>query len=720
MAAEALSMGHSVRVTERVAAGSVSRLPPLVKDAAGGCGICYRGNVKRVGGDAHRQIQGEFEVSHPGLISEFPIALPRRARSIIKKGIPDLILPTPTGLRLGEIKPANPEGYFEGEAKLKIYEELLRERYRKVNPGMTVERMNLSPPKPTVFVEPASLICRQALIVGPAVRGVYGYLCLPPFSSGLRKRCRCVFDKPKKEDKAKEKEKGKEKEHEKAKEKEHEKGKEKEKAKEKEKGAPGGAANVGFGIGIMSTGGGAANAGVGVSIMSGGHSYGTVSAGVVYNSDGVAVGSVSAGAATDSTGLGAGTAGAGLSQDSTTAGAGTAGAGKSEGALGASAGTASAGTSKDSTTATAGTAGTGHSEGDVGAQAGASGKAGQPGAGGGQDVAGAGREHDRGDADAGGPSGTRADAAGAGARVPGGAGREAAEHRGAAPGHAGATPGQAGATPGQPGAHAGAAAPAHGLSLPGQTAATSDKAVEQAAKIDEMLRKASPAQRALMNYLAKQSKDGRYAVPAPEWIATIMTATDKLSDDDIAYLTGLQWQPAKVTAEELRKHIAAALKAKQQGAAQGKPGDTATAAPATPGHKPAKKTQLKHGHKQTKPDEGGAGPAAPKDKGAPPESARARIERLARRAAEYGDWNSVTSTGRVIYKDSKEPQWIQLYIKGPDKNGGEIHATQDIYGVVSMGKEHHVLKVISCSEFVTSDGRAAACRVAGDTLELER
>ena len=689
VAAEALSMGHSVRITERVAPGFVSRLPPLVPDAAGGCGICYRGNVKRVGGDAHRQIQQEFELKYPSrLITEFPIQLPARARSIIKKGVPDLILPTPTGFQLGEIKPANPEGFIEGEAKLTIYDGLLRERYKKVNPAMTVERMRLAPPKPGLFLEPAALTCKQGLIVGPSVRGVYGYLCLPPFSNALRKRCRCVFDKPKKKkDKAKEKEheKGKEKEHEKGKEKEHEKGKEKEHEKGKEKGAPGGAGNVGFGIGIGSTGGGAGNAGVGISIMSGGHSYGTVSAGVVYNSDGIAVGSVSAGAATDSSGIGAGTAGAGLSQDSTVAGAGTASAGRSEGTLGAAAGTASAGSSKDSTTVAAGTAVTGHSEGQVGAQAGASGKTGEPGAAPHRGKGAPGEKRDEGDVGAGGQGATGAAAASpgpAGPAGPAGTGHEAT----------------------------GGAGPAHGLSLPGQTPAGSDKAVQEAAKIDAMLRKATPAQQALMDDLARRSKDGRYAVPTSEFVATIMKATDKLSEADVAYLQGLQWEPAKVTPEQLRKHIEAALRARKQGAHQG---------PDPAGAKPTSDAPLKHGHKQAKPDKGAAGPAEGKEKDAPTEGANDRIKRLAARAAQFGSWGSVGPKGSVLYKESKDPQWVELYMKAPDKDGSEMRATQDIYGTVSTSGGHRTLKVISCSEFVTSDGRAAACSIAGTTLEME-
>lgn len=197
-ASEAVMMHQTVRVSERTDSTHVHRQPKqpiLTSDAAGGCGICYRGDVKAIGIDAHTQIKQEFQIIYPALLPEFPIQLPRQTH-IISKGIPDLVLPTPAGFKLGEIKPANPEGYIEGEAKLVIYEGLLKELYKKINPNLTVERLDLVPPPPLPYVEPASLTCRQLLVVGPSVRGVYGYLCHPPFSFELRQKCRCEGDKP--------------------------------------------------------------------------------------------------------------------------------------------------------------------------------------------------------------------------------------------------------------------------------------------------------------------------------------------------------------------------------------------------------------------------------------------------------------------------------------------------------------------------------------------
>ena len=166
------------------------REPALVPQAAGGCGICFSGDVRAIGITAHRQIQSEFEAMYPLIHTEFVVE-PPGSRYIINKGVPDLLIGTPTGVQVGEIKPANVEGYIEGGAKIEIYRILLEEKYGKTNPSFTVEPMDLAPPAPSVFAEPGSLTCVQQLYVNPSVRGVYGYFCLPPFSNELRRRCKC-------------------------------------------------------------------------------------------------------------------------------------------------------------------------------------------------------------------------------------------------------------------------------------------------------------------------------------------------------------------------------------------------------------------------------------------------------------------------------------------------------------------------------------------------
>lgn len=166
------------------------KTPELTNAAAGGCGICYSGDVRAIGNDAHTQIQLEFEIMYPNLLTQFPIELPK-SDYIISKGIPDLILPTPTGFKIGEIKPANPEGYIEGDAKVEIYRKLLTEKYGKINPNLTLEPLDVAPPAPFVYLEPAASTCKQFLFVNPSVRGVYGYFCDPPFSAALRRACQC-------------------------------------------------------------------------------------------------------------------------------------------------------------------------------------------------------------------------------------------------------------------------------------------------------------------------------------------------------------------------------------------------------------------------------------------------------------------------------------------------------------------------------------------------
>jgi hypothetical protein len=101
---------------------------------------------------------------------------------------------------------------------------------------------------------------------------------------------------------------------------------------------------------------------------------------------------------------------------------------------------------------------------------------------------------------------------------------------------------------------------------PGATDADRDKAAAEAAKVAALIEKASAAQLALFRHLAETSPDGRYVVPASEWVDTMMRATEGLSEDDIKYLQSLNWTPAKITPEELRKKILEVLKDKKPAA----------------------------------------------------------------------------------------------------------------------------------------------------------
>ena len=105
----------------------------------------------------------------------------------------------------------------------------------------------------------------------------------------------------------------------------------------------------------------------------------------------------------------------------------------------------------------------------------------------------------------------------------------------------------------------------YGLNIPGQSRDATEKAIEQAGQIDALLQQAGPAQLALMKYLAQKEGDKKYVVPAFEWINLILTATDKIGDDDLAYLITLEWNPGEVTAEQLRADIHKARQHKEIG-----------------------------------------------------------------------------------------------------------------------------------------------------------
>ncbi len=181
-----------INVSSRPPGLGLQRSPILTPDAAGSCGVCYRGDAKQVGLDAHAMIQLRFKAQYPNLIPNFPITIPGPKQYIINKGLPDLIIRTSTGFIVGEIKPANPQGYIEGDAKIEIYRRLIKETY----PNMTFEVMELPPPVGGMeFLDPKVVDCEpQKLIVNPSIRGVYTYLCWPPFST-MRKECKCEDDK---------------------------------------------------------------------------------------------------------------------------------------------------------------------------------------------------------------------------------------------------------------------------------------------------------------------------------------------------------------------------------------------------------------------------------------------------------------------------------------------------------------------------------------------
>jgi Domain of unknown function (DUF4157) len=153
-----------------------SHLRPIVQRSvgspAGGCGVCY-GTPRAAGTAAHRVIELEFEIMYPLLLPELP--LPPSPTD--DNGVLDLALPTPTGLAIGEIKPANVAGMLQGDSDMLWYEGVLAAA------GLPVVPLTLPPPPgPIIFPNPGLPDCPlQELFVLPPVNGVYMYYCEPDF-----------------------------------------------------------------------------------------------------------------------------------------------------------------------------------------------------------------------------------------------------------------------------------------------------------------------------------------------------------------------------------------------------------------------------------------------------------------------------------------------------------------------------------------------------------
>ena len=167
--------------TAAIAGDKPPALPPRVRrlrrsigSPAGGCGICY-GTPAAAGIAAHSIIQLEFEAMHPMLFTEFPL-LPAPGDD---NGRLDLALPTPLGLLIGEIKPANPAGLLQGDIDLFWYENQLRLFHLPVAGRLTLP----PPPPPIVFPNPGLPgSCYQELTILPPVHGIYMYYCEPDFA----------------------------------------------------------------------------------------------------------------------------------------------------------------------------------------------------------------------------------------------------------------------------------------------------------------------------------------------------------------------------------------------------------------------------------------------------------------------------------------------------------------------------------------------------------
>ncbi|SDY55078.1 protein of unknown function [Modestobacter sp. DSM 44400] len=460
---------------------------------------------------------------------------------------------------------------------------------------------------------------------------------------------------------------------------------------------PVGGANIGFGISIGSTGGGSANAGVGISILSRGASYGTVSAGVVYDSTGYAVGTVGVGAGAGNTGAAALSAGAGAAKDTTSAGVATAGAGTSSGSTSVAAASAGAGTSKDDTTAGVAVAGKGSSEGNLGAAAGTSGS---------------GRSEGNVTAVAGGSGGTggsgqigASSAAGTAAGETSAGGTAAAGTSAPGASAEGTTAEGTRRPDGGSGAGQGAgAAGAHGLGIPGSSPADADRAVDEAAAMERLLRSASPAQRAFFTALIRKTQGGSFVVPGSQWVQLMLTATTDVSQEDLAYLITLDWHPGQVTAEQLRQQVRQALARRTSGAPPGLPADAGSGDRVAAHVKPP--TAPVAGKAAPTPEAGRTGTRDAKDEpGEPGESQQERIERLAHRARDHGP-----SAGQdvLLYSKSAKPgqqidATVYLHLQVPG-TGAILWWTADVHGTLTGRGDASGFQVASGTELVSAGG----------------
>lgn len=309
--------------------------------------------------------------------------------------------------------------------------------------------------------------------------------------------------KSKKEEKKKKKSDEEEEEEKKKKAKgqeEEEENKKKQKGKDEEEGGEE-AANVGFGIGILSTGGGGDNASLGIAINSHGVAIGTVSAGVVYDANGNALGTATAGIGAHVSGNAAAAAAAGAARNTSGDAAASAAAGTASDTTSESLANASAGTAKGASSVSIASASQGRADDTDATAIGKSGKAG---------------ETSEGDAAQGANTGASAQSSG----------KE----------------------------------PKGRLQAPGLSNAEAQKAVAKAATMDALVQKATPEQKALLIYLAQTMPHGQYEVSGTTWVQTFMSATSGLSEADIKYLQRLHWKPGAVSAAELRRQIDEQLK----------------------------------------------------------------------------------------------------------------------------------------------------------------
>jgi Domain of unknown function (DUF4157) len=176
---------------------------------AGGCGLCFGGNLGDVGTLAHQRVEETFTAAYGGfLMTELELRAIGLAPSPgDENGVLDLAhLSGPGKISIGEIKPANAGGLLEADRDLLWYELQLERR------GFTVDRLMLQTPGPLLVGAvpfptraPPDCLQFQSLFCDPPVTpgGIYLYWCSPDFKE-LIATCDCT-DGPRVTDKVKEK-----------------------------------------------------------------------------------------------------------------------------------------------------------------------------------------------------------------------------------------------------------------------------------------------------------------------------------------------------------------------------------------------------------------------------------------------------------------------------------------------------------------------------------
>jgi hypothetical protein len=163
----------------------------VTEEPAGGCGVCYGVTSNKpaaaAGTAAHRTVQAAAQsyfgrYARPELHFRSPTD---------ENGFLDLLVATPGGFKIAEIKPSNPQGEKAGLEDIRWYKQKMEETFPDKKVELLDERIpvgqGLLMPDPIAH---ATGCAPQKLGLAPMRLGVYGYWCAPSFKE-LRPVCSC-------------------------------------------------------------------------------------------------------------------------------------------------------------------------------------------------------------------------------------------------------------------------------------------------------------------------------------------------------------------------------------------------------------------------------------------------------------------------------------------------------------------------------------------------